>query len=137
MQNGSDLENVLVRPFYGPLATLLGPGHVARLREVSRGVKAHVDQMRRGRIIKLNEPWFAALPGTPAQNLAELMGRLTTLLATGAVIRELILPRVELDGTEPALLLLRLATAPVTPSSSSAARIAPSPPPARRPGPAT
>jgi hypothetical protein len=60
--------------------------------------------VRGGRIIKLNEPWFAALPGTPAQNLAELMGRLTTLLATGAVIRELILPRVELVGTEPALL---------------------------------
>jgi hypothetical protein len=104
MQNGNDLENLMLRPFYGPLARHLGPGHVARLREVSRGVKLQVDHMRRGRIIKLNEPWFAALPGTPAENLAELMGRLDALVDSGAVIRELILPRVELDGTEPALL---------------------------------
>jgi hypothetical protein len=104
MDLGNDLENLMLRPFYGPLAGHLGPGHVARLREVSRGVKLQVDHMRRGRTIKLNEPWFAGLPGTPAENLAELMGRLAELVASGAVIRELILPRVELDGTEPALL---------------------------------
>ncbi len=109
MQDGNVLEDVLQGPMYDNLAKHLGDGHVARLREVSRGVKAHVDMgrtdhLRRGRTIKLNEPWFAALPGTPAENLAELLRRLAALLASGAVIRELILPRVELDGTEPALL---------------------------------
>jgi len=104
MQGGNYLEDLLVNPFYRDMAERLGPGHVARLREVSRGVRAHVDQMRGARTIRMSEPWFLGLPGTPAENLAEVMARLAALVASGAVIRELKLPRVELLGTEPALL---------------------------------
>lgn len=104
MQDGNVLEDMLQWPFYGHLADNLGAGHVARLREVSRGVKAHVDQVRRARTIRLRQEWFAGLPGTAEQKRQAVMERLGALVATGAVIKELALVRAGLDGTEPALL---------------------------------
>ena len=105
MQGGNDLEDLLFNPLlYRDMAARLGPGHVARLREVSRGVRAHVDFRRGARTIRMSQPWFTGLPGTPAEKRAEVMARLAALVASGAVIRELKLAWAGLDGTEPALL---------------------------------